>query len=58
MNAFTIMYMYMYIHAGSDHLTLLTEHGDVYTLGCAEQGQLGRVPECFRSKGKSDDSVK
>ena len=35
-------------HAG---LTLLTEHGDIYTLGCAEQGQLGRVPECFSSRG-------
>ena len=39
-------------HAGSDHLTLLMEHGDIiYTLGCAEQGQLGRVPECFSSRG-------
>ena len=38
-------------HTGSDHLTLLTEHGDIYTLGCAEQGQLGRVPECFSSRG-------
>ena len=38
-------------HAGSDHLILLTEHGDIYTLGCAEQGQLGRVPECFSSRG-------
>ena len=38
-------------HAGSDHLTLLTEHGDIHTLGCAEQGQLGRIPECFSSRG-------
>ena len=38
-------------HTGSDHLTLLTEHGDIYTLGCAEQGQIGRVPECFSSRG-------
>ena len=38
-------------HTDSDHLTLLTEHGDIYTLGCAEQGQLGRVPECFSSRG-------
>ena len=38
-------------YTGSDHLTLLTEHGDIYTLDCAEQGQLGRVPECFSSRG-------
>ena len=29
----------------------LTEHSDIYTFGCAEQGQLGRVPECFSSRG-------
>ena len=30
---------------------ILTDQGDLYTLGCAEQGQLGRVPECFSSRG-------
>ena len=29
----------------------LTEHGDICTFGCAEQGQLGRVSECFSSRG-------
>ena len=39
------------IDSGSDHLVILTELGNVYTLGCAEQGQLGRVAECFSSRG-------
>ena len=39
------------IASGSDHLVILTEQGNVYTLGCAEQGQLGRVAECFSSRG-------
>ncbi|XP_037933707.1 regulator of chromosome condensation-like [Teleopsis dalmanni] len=32
------------IASGSDHLVVLTSRGKVYTFGCAEQGQLGRVP--------------
>jgi regulator of chromosome condensation len=39
------------IASGSDHLVCLTANGDIYTLGAAEQGQLGRVPECFTSRG-------
>eukprot|EP00731_Ephydatia_muelleri_P031512 Em0023g19a len=39
------------IDSGSDHLVILSEQGCVYTLGCAEQGQLGRVAECFSSRG-------
>ncbi|XP_078048631.1 regulator of chromosome condensation 1 [Augochlora pura] len=31
------------IASGADHLVLLSEHGQIYTCGCAEQGQLGRV---------------
>jgi len=31
------------IASGADHLVILTDHGLVYTVGCAEQGQLGRV---------------
>lgn len=31
------------IASGADHLVLLTTAGEMYTIGCAEQGQLGRV---------------
>lgn len=33
------------IASGADHLVLLTQSGNVYTIGLAEQGQLGRVPQ-------------
>ncbi|KAK5640322.1 hypothetical protein RI129_011133 [Pyrocoelia pectoralis] len=33
------------IASGADHFVSLTSHGDVYTCGCAEQGQLGRTSE-------------
>ncbi|XP_002138000.2 regulator of chromosome condensation-like [Drosophila pseudoobscura] len=33
------------IASGSDHLVILTTMGKVYTIGCAEQGQLGRISE-------------
>lgn len=31
------------IASGSDHIVLLAVNGKIYTLGCAEQGQLGRI---------------
>ncbi|XP_052865946.1 regulator of chromosome condensation [Anopheles cruzii] len=31
------------IASGSDHLVLLSDGGNIYTVGCAEQGQLGRI---------------
>lgn len=31
------------IASGADHLVMLTTDGLVYTVGCAEQGQLGRI---------------
>ena len=37
--------------SGNDHLVMLTTDGDLYTLGCGEQGQLGRVPELFANRG-------
>lgn len=37
------------IASGADHLVILTERGHIYTIGCAEQGQLGRVS--LRSAG-------
>jgi len=39
------------ISSGSDHVVLLTTEGALYTLGCAEQGQLGRVGERFTNRG-------
>jgi regulator of chromosome condensation len=31
------------IASGSDHLVILAQNGNVFTMGCGEQGQLGRV---------------
>lgn len=39
------------IASGADHIVFLTNHGEVYTCGCAEQGQLGRLTE--RSSGRN-----
>ncbi|XP_069479046.1 regulator of chromosome condensation isoform X2 [Ambystoma mexicanum] len=39
------------IASGNDHLVMLTSEGDLYTSGCGEQGQLGRVPERFTNRG-------
>ncbi|XP_014661441.1 PREDICTED: regulator of chromosome condensation-like [Priapulus caudatus] len=39
------------IASGSDHLACLSDGGDIYTCGCAEQGQLGRVAEVFAKRG-------
>ena len=33
--------------SGCDHLLLLDTSGQVYSLGCAESGQLGRVSPLF-----------
>jgi regulator of chromosome condensation len=33
------------IASGADHIVFLTNHGEIYTCGCAEQGQLGRTTE-------------
>ncbi|XP_075051974.1 regulator of chromosome condensation [Mixophyes fleayi] len=39
------------IASGNDHLVMLTSEGELYTSGCGEQGQLGRVPERFTNRG-------
>ena len=39
------------IVSGGDHLAMLTQGGDIYTMGNSEQGQLGRVPEKFGHRG-------
>ncbi|CAH8463465.1 unnamed protein product [Dicrocoelium dendriticum] len=42
------------IASGQDHLVCLTEEGRLYTMGCGEQGQLGRIAERFaRTGGRS-----
>eukprot|EP00057_Strongylocentrotus_purpuratus_P000914 XP_001186731.2 PREDICTED: regulator of chromosome condensation [Strongylocentrotus purpuratus] len=39
------------IASGNDHLCMLTNQGEIYTMGCGEQGQLGRIHECFSIRG-------
>jgi len=39
------------IASGSNHLVFLTKDGDIYSLGAAEQGQLGRVSGQFTERG-------
>lgn len=39
------------IVSGNDHTVALTESGDIYTWGCADQGQLGRVAGYFSCRG-------
>ncbi|KAK6466263.1 regulator of chromosome condensation-like [Huso huso] len=39
------------IASGNDHLVMLTVDGELYSSGCGEQGQLGRVPERFTNRG-------
>lgn len=39
------------ISSGNDHLVMLTVDGEIYTSGCGDQGQLGRVPERFANRG-------
>lgn len=39
------------IASGNDHLVMVTMDGNLFTSGCAEQGQLGRIPEYFADRG-------
>ncbi|XP_062890123.1 regulator of chromosome condensation [Mobula hypostoma] len=39
------------IVSGNDHLAMLSLDGDILTSGCGEQGQLGRIAECFTNRG-------
>jgi len=39
------------IASGNDHTVALTKNGNIFTWGCAEQGQLGRIMGCFTSRG-------
>lgn len=39
------------VASGNDHTVALTTSGNIFSWGCAEQGQLGRVKECFASRG-------
>eukprot|EP00051_Salpingoeca_urceolata_P035574 m.30444 g.30444 ORF g.30444 m.30444 type:complete len:454 (+) comp9436_c0_seq1:143-1504(+) len=38
------------IASGADHIAILAENGKVYTMGCGEQGQLGRVSQRFSER--------
>ncbi|KAB7496162.1 Regulator of chromosome condensation [Armadillidium nasatum] len=38
------------ISSGNNHLVLLTHSGYVYTCGCGESGQLGRIAEVFANR--------
>lgn len=39
------------IASGADHLLILASNGALYSLGCAEQGQLGRISSRFADRG-------
>ncbi len=39
------------VASGADHVAILTQTGELYTVGCGEQGQLGRVGERFVARG-------
>nr|XP_056702422.1 regulator of chromosome condensation [Euleptes europaea] len=39
------------IASGSHHLALVSKEGSLYTCGCGDNGQLGRVPQIFTARG-------
>ncbi|XP_048358014.1 regulator of chromosome condensation [Sphaerodactylus townsendi] len=39
------------IASGSHHLALVSVEGNLYTCGCGDNGQLGRVPQIFTARG-------
>ncbi|XP_060114169.1 regulator of chromosome condensation [Heteronotia binoei] len=39
------------IASGSHHLALVSTEGNLYTCGCGDNGQLGRVPQIFSARG-------
>eukprot|EP00111_Clytia_hemisphaerica_P017634 TCONS_00052166-protein len=39
------------VASGNDHTVILTKDGSIYTNGTGEQGQLGRLKECFGHRG-------
>jgi len=43
--------VFIKVASGGDHLMLLTIDGNIYTAGCAEQGQLGRIAGIFTDRG-------
>ncbi|RWS10789.1 Regulator of chromosome condensation-like protein [Dinothrombium tinctorium] len=48
------------IASGCNHMLLLSEKGEVYTIGVGDQGQLGRLPEseCKFEKSKAENFLK
>ncbi|EUB62732.1 Regulator of chromosome condensation [Echinococcus granulosus] len=47
----TLLSVVVKIASGQDHLVCLTEEGRLLTMGCGEQGQLGRIAERFSKDG-------
>lgn len=39
------------VASGSDHVAMLTADGEILTMGCPEQGQLGRLASYFAARG-------
>lgn len=46
------------IASGADHIVFLTNHGEIFTCGCAEQGQLGRVSGRMCDRNSRSGSAK
>lgn len=43
--------MAVQVASGNNHTVILTSTGEVYSCGVGEQGQLGRLKECFGNRG-------
>ena len=46
------------IQSGENHACILTENGEVYTMGCSEKGRLGRIEKSGVGAAYADDNQK
>ena len=46
------------IQSGENHACILTENGEVYTMGCSEKGRLGRIEKTGAGAAYADDNQK
>ena len=46
------------IQSGENHACILTENGEVYTMGCSEKGRLGRIEKKGAGAAYADDNQK